>query len=867
MSFKGEKLLGSSSEEDDAPDASMSGVKRKPQFKINDSYAKNYENWRSKEELQKLKGRLHISNDEDIMALSEGSSESSSSEEEWDEEKEKSFFRALSCLKKKDPKIYNNDVTFFNKTGQAPSAESQEKVKKKKENNKPYTLKDHERQMALENKLGMEDEATNETDNLPPKYSDLSYVSKLKSIKDEFRNALDGVESGSSDSEAEPNSSKKAEAFRDFLKPREDKDVDKESADYKTWLKNELTSFPVDDPETQYLHDHWIKNEKLDEGEKFLRDYILNRKYMDGDDKGTKGYMKYNDIVHDSDEEGLSGDEKFEETRETFEHKYNFRFEEPDQEFIKRFPRTVSDSLRRPDDRRRLQRLSKKEQEEQRKTEKRMEIQRLKALKRKEIMDKIKQIQETTGEDFLALKDEDLEKDFDPAEYDERMKQVFSEDFYGKDNADHEKPRFDFVEGIDDDVDVPAMDWDELDQGEDIDDANVVDKKTNKVSSAEIEAQPKASSSRQLQQELIESCEGKGGRGQNKRKRKSAFLEALETIKPKFDPSAHSNFQDYFDEYYKLDFEDLIGDLPCRFKYRKVVSNDFGLTTEEILNAPDRELNSWVSLKKTYQYRPDEEELYEVQAYRKKACNKNLKKKVLPSLHEPQDIEQENEDIVNDTPVKKSKKKKKKKKSKKTGDVAVKTEQDANGIPDANEITAAGTETHPKSKKIKIKKEKDANGIPDAKETAATGNETHSKSNKIKINKKEDAGTYENEFANSNTSESTLSKKKRKTQKAKDKSGEKVPLSNKEMPGPVETESNSLHKKQRRDGTNRIDHNEAALPSKDPSIPQASQRKKKKKYSKESKAPTCNVDEERLKAYGINPTKFKKRLKYAPGAS
>lgn len=53
------------------------------------------------------------------------------------------------------------------------------------------------------------------------------------------------------------------------------------------------------------------------------------------------------------------------------------------------------------------------------------------------------------------------------------------------------------------------------------------------------------------------------------------------------------------------------------------------------MKAEDRELNQWASLKKTYQYRPDTEETYEAQAYKKKGENDALKKRVLLSVYQP----------------------------------------------------------------------------------------------------------------------------------------------------------------------------------------------------------------------------------------
>lgn len=80
------------------------------------------------------------------------------------------------------------------------------------------------------------------------------------------------------------------------------------------------------------LRDFW-NDPNLDANEKFLRDYVLNNKHVEAESQDDD--LEYNHVIHDSDE-NLSEDEKTIEKQEEFERMYNFRFEEPDKEFIKR---------------------------------------------------------------------------------------------------------------------------------------------------------------------------------------------------------------------------------------------------------------------------------------------------------------------------------------------------------------------------------------------------------------------------------------------------------------------------------------------------------------------------------------------------
>eukprot|EP00466_Bigelowiella_natans_P003513 jgi/Bigna1/73229/fgenesh1_pg.23_\ len=58
------------------------------------------------------------------------------------------------------------------------------------------------------------------------------------------------------------------------------------------------------------------------------------------------------------------------------------------------------------------------------------------------------------------------------------------------------------------------------------------------------------------------------------------------------------------DEVDKLDYEDLIGgDIPTRFRYKKVEPLDFGMTVKEILETPDKVLRQRVSMKHLAPYK------------------------------------------------------------------------------------------------------------------------------------------------------------------------------------------------------------------------------------------------------------------------
>jgi len=66
------------------------------------------------------------------------------------------------------------------------------------------------------------------------------------------------------------------------------------------------------------------------------------------------------------------------------------------------------------------------------------------------------------------------------------------------------------------------------------------------------------------------------------------------------------NFEKYLDEYYQLDYEDMIAGMPCRFKYTEVQPRAYGLDAKKILETEDTELKRIISTKRLAPYRDDQ---------------------------------------------------------------------------------------------------------------------------------------------------------------------------------------------------------------------------------------------------------------------
>ncbi|CAG8488441.1 16127_t:CDS:10 [Dentiscutata erythropus] len=498
-----------------------------PILTINQEYAKKYEERKRSEELSKLKEKYgDLNSDED-----EGSS-SSEEEDEYGElvtpEIDSQIMKTISAIKNKDPKVYDKNSNFFADEEIRKARQNWFDKQKQKKSEKPLFLKDYQRQILLESSDITEDDIKPEIDIMPE--IDLTPMEEEQKLKEEFKEAASNFDFNNE------------EGDDDFLVHRSKtaEELKAEEEEYQAFLLESMAGNSKDSEFIKQWQDY--KNDTdVNKDEAFLMDYILNRGWID---KNAKRIPTYEDLILEHHDEE---NDEFEEAVDNFESKYNFRFEEEGGTKVATYSRNVVDSVRRSDNKRKIQRQVRSERKNEEKNRKMEELKRLKNLKKKEIFDKLQKIKEITGNETVGFDEVDLEEDFDPEKYDKKVQNIFDSNYYAQE-ADADKPE-----------------WEE-----DIED-------------------------------IVK----------NEQKKK-----------------AKQNFDKYLDEYYQLDYEDIIGDTPTRFKYKQVKPTSFGLTSAEFLLADDKDLNEYVSLKKIAPFRPENLVEKDIKKYSKKKRLQKFRKKL-----------------------------------------------------------------------------------------------------------------------------------------------------------------------------------------------------------------------------------------------
>ncbi|KAJ3091889.1 hypothetical protein HK102_012811 [Quaeritorhiza haematococci] len=623
---------------------------------INESFAKKYEHKKRQEELSQLRDKY--GEEEAVLAMKldrkqrrprryeeeaeddydDEDDEDSESDEEEDEvgelvtpEVDAQILKTIAKIRSRDPSVYDSQTNFFTEEEIKKAHERwQEKQRALKSSEKPMHLKDYHRMRLLDGEAEDEEEGGNKKTD---EDAILPHSAEQEKLKDEFKMAIDGAFEQTDDAD---------DGFLKIRNKSQD-ELDQEEEEYRKFLLDVMTA--EGDKGLKEWKDFMDgggrvgEGKQVDENEVFLMEYILNRGWVD---KDATRIPTYNEIVDDDEDEDAV------EEAEEFERQYNFRFEEEGGAQIVTHARNIPNSVRRKDDKRARQREEREARKKEEKVQKMEELKRLKNLKKMEILEKLKKIQEMAGfrgdidgafddEDgsqgkgkskpktlqIAGLDEIDLEEDFDPEKYDQKMSRVFGDDYY-EDGDAVKKP--DFGDDIDISDIVPSaakddfgVDYDQS-QGDDenfIMDADYLpggelyDEAGGKPKSKKQERREKKKEKKK-QKRALEDLEGGDYEGYGD--------DAVDDEHAEGEPSnkkAKMTLNEYLDEYYQLDYEDMIGDIPTRFKYTKVEPDSFGLNPVEILMADDADLNTYLSLKKLAPFRRPDVVQRDMQKFRK----------------------------------------------------------------------------------------------------------------------------------------------------------------------------------------------------------------------------------------------------------
>lgn len=501
---------------------------------------------KKREELQRLKEKYPEEAARiEAKALVESEGDSSSSDEDEDDgyiddETEVKIFETLLKIRRKDRSIYDKDVKFFDETKDNINDDFKEPKKKKE---KPVYLKDMVYREAVET---AEKGALSDSDDEyeASKHQTGTYVEEQQELKKAFLNAaasIDDQENIDLGSNA---------LLKSSTKGRHESIVEVEDG-----LGQETENKKLSHDKVQELLDTYFggQDKKVSEDERFLKTYILNKGWVEKGD----GYSMEEDFDNDAE---LEEDEEAWEAAEAFEARYNFRFEEPGGTELISHPRKIEGTVRKEDDKRKKQRAEREARKKAEEESRRAEIRRLKNLKKAEIEQKLTELKTVAGsaapDDYLL--NHIITGDFDPETHDRVMAAAFGENYYDAGANESE------------------------------------DDLQDELFERELEAMAKYGSDDDADEFIANA---KTSLGKEKAKTENLTANTEEDNAQEDEERAKNEMKRLVEEYHKIDYEDHVGGMKTRFRYKEVEPETFGLSIEEILEMDDKELNQIVGLK------------------------------------------------------------------------------------------------------------------------------------------------------------------------------------------------------------------------------------------------------------------------------
>ena len=604
------KLLsesGSSSDEADTADRPNGGLR------INEEYARRFEHNKKREEKDRLEekyGKPSSTRVRDENGVSDEDEESSDDESEDDnaelatKDLDNEIEETLAAIKRKDPRLYNQEVTFYR--------EFEPEIEKTNGTTieKPMSLQDYHRRNLMEGYIG--DDQGEVSGGAPRTYAQEQEDLKRDLVGDMNTNAVNGeVYEGDED---------------DFL---------------VTKIKPTRNELLAKLPSKEITGADVAAADK--DPESYLSNFMAARAWLPTETSRWAAFES------DESEDEMRADE--------FEEAYNLRFEDPEHanEKLMTFSRDANKySVRRDDvkgNARKRARDREKEKKDQEKRERQEERKRLRDLRVEETAEKVKKIRQAAGMRGKEVNIDDwrdvLEGDFDDSRWEEEMRNRFGESYYAAEEDESfnepevrveskannkrklKKPTWD------DDIDIndlvpefekeeaakPAFTLSSDDEAENDDDGGV------------LIAHPDSD-----EDDSPDGAKGFGSTPPAKRRSKKDFAKdkadarrAIRIERRKIEEMVDSNLP--------LEHPSLAASTSNQpvagFRYRETSPTSFGMTARDILFADDSQLNQFAGLKKMAAFRDSEKKRRDKKSYSKKGRLREWRREVFGTKDEP----------------------------------------------------------------------------------------------------------------------------------------------------------------------------------------------------------------------------------------